>query len=199
MDQLKTQPFDTLKKIKGITFPEFVSFRQLLITGPPGAGKSTMIRNLGGWSEEGYIDLSLNRWWTAQSLSLRPREIHLGFPFKGKKKALAVFEKAWIEASPPLELDLSRIILPPPKRFFFSVNWRERYIFEFILPNPESLLRQRIKRAELGTHHVDEAVNLERIERQLSVYRQIASYLHQQDISIYIREGTDGIPLQIID
>lgn len=86
MDQLKTQSFDAHKKIKGITFPEFVSFRQLLITGPPGAGKSTMIRNLGGWSEEGYIDLSLNRWWTAQSLSLRPREIHLGFPFKGKKK-----------------------------------------------------------------------------------------------------------------
>ncbi|MCM8884795.1 MAG: serine/threonine protein phosphatase [Candidatus Thiodiazotropha sp.] len=158
-----------------------------------------MIKKLGGWSEEGYIDLSLNRWWTAQSLSLRPREIHLGFPFEGKKKALAVFEKAWIDASPPLKLDFNRIILPPPKRFFFSVNWRERYIFEFVLPNPESLLRQRIKRAELGTHHVDEAVNLERIERQLSVYRQIARYLHQQGISIYIREGTDGIPLQIID
>jgi hypothetical protein len=198
MDKLPTQPFEKTKKIKGMTFPDCVSFRQLLITGPPGSGKSTSIRQLGGWSEEGYIDLSLNGWWTAQSLSLRPREIHLGFPFKGILKAMAVFEKRWIEASPPLVLDLERIVLPPAKRFFFSVDWRKRYVFEFLLPQAEDLLEQRLKRAKRGTHHVDKAVDMERIERQLSVYRQVARHLHQHDICVYVREGAQGIPLQII-
>ena len=109
-----------------------------------------------------------------------------------------MFEKRWIEATPPLELDLERIVLPPPKRFFFSVNWRKRYVFEFLLPTAQELLQQRLDRARLGTHHVDDAVDLERIERQLSVYRQVARHLHQHGICVYVRERTQGMPLQIV-
>lgn len=185
--------------IKGVSFPANVGFRQLLITGPPGAGKSTLIRKLGGWSEEGYVDLSLNKWWTAQALAVRPREIHLGFPCQGFKDALAVFDEDWIRSLNPPELDLQRILVPPVKRYFFSVNWRKRYIFEFLIPPPEILFQQREKRLEQGTHHVDDSVTLDRVRNQVIIYQLAAQYLHQQGLTVYIREGTDGKLFRIAD
>ena len=144
---LKTEAFTDVQIIKDVVFPSELKFRALLVTGPPGSGKSTFVRKLGGWSEEGYVDLSMNKWWTAQSLSLRPREIHLGFPFKGVEEALAVFEPQWLEADPPLQLDFDRICVPPPKRYFWSVDWCKRYAFEFILPQAEAILQWRTNRA----------------------------------------------------
>jgi len=194
-----TELITDIQTIKGVAFPANVEFRQLLITGPPGAGKSTMIRQLGGWSEEGYVDLSLNKWWTAQALSLRPREIHLGFPCQGFKDALAVFDEEWINSLTPPELDLQRIQVPPIKRFFFSVNWRKRYTFEFVMPTPEDLFRQREKRAEKGTHHVDNGVNLDRVRKQVIIYQLAAQHLHHQGVNVYIREGTEGKLLRIAE
>ena len=68
-----------------------------------------------GWPEEGYVDLTLKGWWRAQSLTFRPREVHLGFPFAGHSDALTVFDREWLEAPLPLELDPHRILLPPRK------------------------------------------------------------------------------------
>jgi hypothetical protein len=83
MPELSTESIESLQKFKGIDFPGDIRFRQILVTGPPGAGKSTLIRRLGGWSEEGYLDLAQKHWWRSEILSVRPREIHLGIPFCG--------------------------------------------------------------------------------------------------------------------
>ncbi|MBL8420600.1 MAG: hypothetical protein JNK92_08175, partial [Dechloromonas sp.] len=75
MPDLSTEPIAALQNIKGIDFPADVRYRQILVTGPPGAGKSTLITRLGGWSEEGYLDLAKKHWWRSEILSVRPREI----------------------------------------------------------------------------------------------------------------------------
>jgi energy-coupling factor transporter ATP-binding protein EcfA2 len=180
--------------MKGLSFPADVKFRHVLVTGPPGAGKSTLIKKLGGWSEEGYLDLSRSRWWTDQVLAFRPREIHLGFPFVGFEQAQAVFDPEWLEAARQPQLDLARIQIPPPKRTFLSPDWRKRYVFEFLLPTAEVLFEQRSRRAEKGTHPVDFNLSLELVKAQIDVFRRCAVHLSRNGVRVYFREGTSSPP-----
>ena len=199
MHQLKLEPVAAVRNIRGIPVERGVRFNQIIVTGPPGAGKTTFVKGLGGWPEEGYIDLSLKGWWRARSLSLRPREVHLGLPFVGRAQAMTLFHEDWLAHWSELDLDESRILVPPLARHLFSVDWRARYAFEFLLPTPGILLRQCQQRARLGTHPIDQDLDPERVRRQLEIYTRVALDLHRQGMIVYVRNAPSSTPGRIVD
>ncbi len=198
MIELDLEPCEHVETIKGIPFPTEMRFRQLVVTGPPGSGKSVLMKDMGGWPEEGYIDLTLKNWWRANALTFRPREVHLGLPFHGHPDALSVIDPEWLEAPEPPRLDCARIILPPIKEHFLSVDWRDRFFFEFSLPPPEEILKWRLERRRKNSHPPDEMVNIEQVERQVSVYREVALYFYRSGMLIYVRDEFDGMPKFIV-
>lgn len=198
-DDLKLVPIEDTRVVKGVTLPSVMTFRQMIITGPPGAGKTTLIGTLGGWPDEGYIDLTRKTWWRDQSLTYRPREVNLGFPFVDHPQALTVFEEAWLNSHPPPRLDLERIVFPPPRKGFFFTEPRTRFVFEFMLPSAEKILELRGKRSETGLHPDDRDLSLEKVEEQLAVFREAALYFHRSKMQVYIRDAIGGQPKRIDD
>ncbi len=193
-EEFELVPLEEIQYIKDVPFPADLKYRQLLVTGPPGCGKSRLIAKIGGWPEEGYIDLTLKNWWRAQSLTFRPREVHLGFPFVGYPEALTVFDKEWLEAAQTPSLDFTRVHLPPPKTHFFATDWRQRYVFEFQLPPAEDIFKWRSDRSRRRSHPVDIGVDIEQVRRQVLVYRETAIHFRRSGISTYIRDAIEGIP-----
>ena len=201
IDPLKKilEPIKELQTIRGIDLPIGLEYLQLVVTGPPGAGKSYYIEQIRGWPNEGYLDLTQKKWWKNQTLMFRPREVHLGLPFRGFAEALTVFDKEYLRCQPPPEIDFQRVKIPPEKRFFFQTDWRHRYIFEFLIPSAATIYEQRLARQDQGYFPVDDNLSLEMVRQQVAVYREMALYLHRAGLNVYVRKGIDHPPMIIVE
>jgi len=182
--------------IKGIPYPRGVQFRQLIVTGPPSSGKTTLIQKLQGWPEEGYVDLVQKDWWRSPVLTVRPREVHFGLPFEGFRESYTVFDREWLDA--PAPIDLKRVQIPPGKRRFFNINWRARYVFDFQLLSAERIYTIRKARARAGTHPVDERLTKYEVEKQVAVYETLALHFHRCGMQVIVRHTFDGMPRRIV-
>lgn len=194
--QLQTLAIDDLQDMRGVAVPADVSFRQIIVTGPPASGKSTLLTRLGGWPEEGFLDLA-ERWWQQRLLTFRPREVHFGFPVIGWKHSLAVFDPEWLEG--PLDIDEVRIQIPPPKRGLFSVNWRARYAFDFQLPAVEQVFTVCQSRSRSGSHPRVQHLTRDHVQRQHDAYAALALHFQRNGLRVYVRESFQGPPRRIID
>jgi len=195
----KLKPITSLQEVRGVQLPAGLTFVQLVVTGPPGAGKTYYINKIHGWPNEGYLDLTRSGWWKDRALTYRPREVHLGLPFAGFTEALTVFDKEWLEVPEPPQLELERIQIPPVSSHIFQTDWRHRYVFEFLLPSAKTIFKRRQARSNEGYFPVDENLTMEMVEAQLAVYQQVVLYLHQQKMQIYIRKSLDKPPLYIAE
>ena len=188
METFALKDVESLQDIKGVPFPEGVSFRQLIVTGPPGVGKTTLIDVLGGWPEEGFLDLTKSNWWRSRVLAFRPRQLHLGLPFAGHRNGVSVFEVEWTDDQGPPALELSRVELPPLGGARDPWRWRKPYVFEFLLPPAQRVFDARGERSDRHSHLVDNEISLERVEAQLDASWRVARHLHNAGLLVYVRD-----------
>ncbi len=194
---LNTVAVEDIAWIKDVPYPQGVQFRQIIVTGPPSSGKTTLIQKLQGWPEEGYLDLAQTDWWRSRILTFRPREVHFGLPFGALRESYTVFDREWLDS--PVPVDLKRVQIPPGKRWFFSTDWRARFVFDFQLLSADRIYTIRKARARAATHPVDERLTRDEVEKQVAVYETLALHFHRCGMHVIVRHTFDGMPRRIVD
>ncbi len=185
--EFETSEVESVYQVQGVPFPVGVRFLDILVTGPFGSGKTTMVETIGGWSGEGYVDLGRVNWWRNRLLFFKPREIHFGIPFVGNAEPVA---GDW----PNKPVDESRIRLPGPKTRFYHTDWRARFVFDVQIPSAETIYARRRERAARGTHPVDANFSFDSIEAEVSAYTAVALHLHKNGFRVFVRSTIMGQP-----
>jgi len=194
---LNTVEIERIDLIKGVAYPAGVRYREIIVTGPPCSGKTSLVQQLGGWPEEGYIDLAADNWWRSRILTFRPREVHLGIPFRGFRESRGVYDSDWLAA--PSAVDYRRIQIPPGKGGFLQFNWRKRFVFDFQLPPADLIYSIRSARAAAQSHPVDRLLAEADVRLQVSVYGIIAQHFQRCGLRVIVRNEFMGMPRMIVD
>jgi hypothetical protein len=188
---LRSSAIRSLRDIRGIPFPRDVNFRHIVVTGPLGSGKTTLVETIRGWSGEGYVNLTSNAWWRSRIFAVRPREIHFGIPFVGQQ---TVVDGEWLD----VDIDRKRIKIPLEKKRFYNVDWRKQFAFDIQLPDADTIFRYRGLRARIGSHRIDETFSLAKVRCELSAYEAVAALLHSHGFCVYVRNEFQGLPRSIV-